>query len=102
MSEPRYQEVLVGRAEVRALFRVPGVGQVAGLYVKEGKITRSSRVRVIREGREVAHAPVASLKRFKEDVREVGQGYECGLALEGFSDFQVGDTVEAYVLQEVP
>jgi len=102
MSEPRYQEVLVGLAEVRALFRVPGVGQVAGLYVREGKITRSSRVRVVREGREVARAPVASLKRFKEDVREVGQGYECGLALEGFSDFQVGDTVEAYVLQEVP
>ena len=100
LYEPKYADVLDGKAEVRATFKV-GKGQVAGLSVTEGTIARTDTVKVLREGKEVFAAKIASLKRFKDDVREVTKGFECGLSLEGFNDFQVGDAIEAYRKERV-
>ncbi len=101
MLEPQYEEVVLGRAEVRQVFNVPKVGKVAGCYVLEGKITRSAQIRVLRDGVIVHEGKLASLKRFKDDVREVAAGYECGMAIDGFQDIKEGDIIEAYELQEV-
>ncbi|WP_438318629.1 translation initiation factor IF-2 [Candidatus Caldatribacterium sp. SIUC1] len=101
LVEPRKVEEVIGRAEVRALFKVPRVGIVAGCYVLEGKIDRNAFVRVLRRGEVLQEkVRIASLKRFKDDVREVAQGYECGIALEGFEGFAEGDVFEAYVVKE--
>jgi translation initiation factor IF-2 len=101
LIEPRKVEEVIGRAEVRALFKVPRVGIVAGCYVLEGKIDRNAFVRVLRRGEVLQEkVRIASLKRFKDDVREVAQGYECGIALEGFEGFTEGDIFEAYVVKE--
>ena len=101
LVEPRKVEEVIGRAEVRALFKVPRVGIVAGCYVLEGKIDRNAFVRVLRGGEVLQEKlRIASLKRFKDDVREVAQGYECGIALEGFEGFVEGDVFEAYVVKE--
>jgi translation initiation factor IF-2 len=99
---PETREVAVGQAEVRALFRVPRAGVVAGCYVTEGKINRNSRVRLVRDGTVVYETGIASLKRFKDDVREVASGYECGIGLEGFQDIKEGDVIQAFETQEVP
>ena len=101
LLEPQYEEVTVGKAEVRQIFRVPKVGIVAGCYVSEGTAQRNAQVRVIRNGKVVHTGPVASLKRFTEDVREVRAGYECGLHLDGFDGVQVGDVLEFVVKQKV-
>ena len=101
-KEPQYREEVLGRAEVRAIFRLPTGRQVAGCMVTQGKIPRNAEVRVLRKGQEIWRGRIASLKRFKEDVREVAQGYECGLGLEGFDDFQEGDIIEAFQMVEVP
>lgn len=101
LLEPKKVEEVIGRAEVRALFKIPRVGVVAGCYVLEGKIDRSAFVRVLRKDEVLADAVrIASLKRFKDDVKEVTQGYECGIALEGFEGFAEGDILEAYVVKE--
>ncbi len=101
LLEPRKVEEVIGRAEVRALFKIPRVGTIAGCSVLEGRIERSALVRVIRRGEVIGdRIKIASLKRFKEDVREVAQGYECGIGLEGFEDFQEKDIFEAYVIRE--
>ncbi len=101
LSEPKKIEEVIGRAEVRALFKIPRVGIVAGCYVLEGKIDRNAFVRVLRKGEVLGEKiRIASLKRFKDDVREVAQGYECGIALEGFEGFAEGDIFEAYVIRE--
>lgn len=101
LFEPRKVEEVIGRAEVRALFKIPRVGIVAGCYVLEGKIDRSAFVRVLRKGELLGEKiRIASLKRFKDDVKEVAQGYECGIALEGFEGFTEGDIFEAYVIRE--
>ncbi len=97
LLEPTYVERVIGKAEVRATFDIPKVGRVAGCYVLEGEIRRNSRARVYRQGELKFDGPVASLKRFAKDVREVRAGYECGLGLEGFHDFVVGDIIEFYV-----
>lgn len=97
LLEPTYVERVIGKAEVRATFDIPKVGRVAGCYVLEGEIRRNSRARVYRQGDLKFDGPVASLKRFAKDVREVKAGYECGLGLEGFHDFAVGDIIEFYV-----
>ncbi|MFS8664835.1 MAG: translation initiation factor IF-2 [Limnochordales bacterium] len=102
MLEPEYQEVVLGRAEVRALFKVPNVGTVAGCYVTDGRIVRGAQVRVIRDGVVVHEGSMASLKRFKDDVREVAQGYECGIGLERFHDLKEGDVLEVFRMEEVP
>ncbi|MCF6097446.1 translation initiation factor IF-2 [Thermovorax subterraneus] len=101
MLEPEFKEVVLGRAEVRALFKVPNVGTVAGCYVTEGKITRNSFIRVIRQGVVVYEGKILSLKRFKDDVREVMSGFECGIAIEKFNDLKEGDILEAFVNKQV-
>jgi len=97
MLEPEYEEVVLGRAEVRALFKVPGVGVVAGCFVTEGKITRNANIRVLRQGIVVYEGKIASLKRFKDDVREVMSGYECGIGVEKFNDLKEQDVLEAFI-----
>jgi len=101
MLEPTYEEVVIGRAEVRATFKVPGVGVVAGCYVSEGKIVRNADARVLRDNVVIYEGKLSSLKRFKDDVREVAEGYECGIGIEKFNDIKEGDVIEAYQMQEV-
>jgi translation initiation factor IF-2 len=98
---PEYEEVVIGRAEVRELFRVPRAGFVFGCYVTEGDLRRNTAVRVVRDGVVVADDTIASLRRFKEDVTEVASGFECGVGLEKFQDIKVGDEFEAYESREV-
>jgi translation initiation factor IF-2 len=98
---PAQEEVELGRAEVRATFRVPRMGMVAGCYVTEGTITRGARVRLVRDGAVVYDGRVGSLRRFKDDVREVAEGFECGIGLENFQDVKEGDVLEAYEIREV-
>jgi translation initiation factor IF-2 len=101
MLKPEEQEIELGRAEVRALFRVPRVGVVAGSYVVSGNITRNSRARVVRDGVVVYEGRIGSLRRFKDDVREVAEGFECGISIENFQDVHEGDIIEAYEVREV-
>jgi len=101
MLEPKYEEEVIGRAEVRATFKVPNVGTVAGIYVQDGKITRNSKIRLLRDNVVVFEGNVSSLKRFKDDVKEVLSGYEGGLGLENYNDIKEGDILEAYILKEV-
>jgi translation initiation factor IF-2 len=98
---PEEQEVELGRAEVRATFRVPRLGVVAGCYITQGTITRGSRIRLVRDGAVVYDGRVASLRRFKDDVREVQEGFECGIGLENFQDVKEGDVLEAYEVREI-
>ncbi|WP_418719346.1 translation initiation factor IF-2 [Candidatus Allofournierella merdipullorum] len=100
MLAPKIREVEQGRLEVRQVYKISSVGQVAGSYVLEGKITRSSKIRVVRDGIVVTEDEIASLRRFKDDVKEVAQGYECGVTLEKFSDIKEGDIFEAFILEE--
>ena len=101
MLDPDIKEVELGQAEVRSTFKVPKVGLVAGCYVTEGKITRNARVRVVRDGVVIHDGSLGSLKRFKDDVKEVATGYECGLGFERFNDIKEGDILEAYTFEEV-
>ncbi|MGH2694919.1 MAG: translation initiation factor IF-2 [Actinomycetota bacterium] len=98
---PERREVPVGQAEVRATFRVPRVGVIAGCYVTEGTIRRNSKVRLVRDGTVVYETSISSLKRFKDDVRDVATGYECGIGLEGYQDIKEGDIIQAFEVQEV-
>ncbi|NLW24738.1 MAG: translation initiation factor IF-2 [Clostridia bacterium] len=98
---PEIKEVELGHAEVRAIFKVPKVGTIAGSYVTEGKITRSAKIRIVRDGVVIHDGEIASLKRFKDDVREVTAGYECGIGIEKFNDIKEGDILEAYTFEEV-
>jgi len=100
LVKPKEVEVVLGHAEVRRTFKVPRVGTVAGCYVTDGKIVRNGRVRVLRNGVIVAETSIGSLKRFKDDVREVVQGFECGVGLENFHDIKEGDILEVYTVQE--
>ena len=101
MLDPEYKEEIIGRAEVRATFKVPNAGTVAGIYVQDGKITRNSMVRLLRNDIVIFEGKISSLKRFKDDVREVVAGYEGGLGLENYNDIKEGDIIEAYILKEV-
>ncbi len=101
MLKPEQRETQLGRAEVRALFRVPKVGLVAGSYVVQGTITRNARARVIRDGVVAYDGRIGSLRRFKDDVREVSEGFECGIGIENFNDVKEGDIIEAYEVREV-
>ncbi|MDR1157471.1 MAG: translation initiation factor IF-2 [Oscillospiraceae bacterium] len=98
---PKFKEVVLGRAEVRQVFRVTGVGTVAGCYVLEGKIVRLAKARLVRGGIVVHEGELASLKRFKDDAREVAVGYECGIGIERFNDIKEGDVIEAFVMEEI-
>ncbi|MGQ9780041.1 MAG: translation initiation factor IF-2 [Bacillota bacterium] len=101
MRPPEYREVVLGRAEVRAVFKVPKVGNVAGCYVTEGKILRGGDARVLRDHVVVYEGKIESLKRFKDDVREVQSGFECGIGLERFNDIKEGDVIEVYTMEEI-
>ena len=101
MLAPQYKEVLLGHIEVRQAIRVPNVGIIAGSYVQDGKVTRQAQIRIVRDGIVIMEDKISSLRRFKDDVREVAQGYECGIGLEKCNDIQVGDILEAFVMEEV-
>ena len=101
MLAPKFREVLLGRVEVRNVFKLSSAGMVAGSYVQNGKVTRNAQIRVVRDGFVIAEDSISSLKRFKDDVKEVAQGYECGIGLERFNDIKVGDILEAYIMEEV-
>ncbi|HOJ13961.1 MAG TPA: EF-Tu/IF-2/RF-3 family GTPase, partial [Deltaproteobacteria bacterium] len=101
MLEPVYREVVLGRAEVREIFKIPKVGVVAGCMVTEGTIQRTSSVRLLRDNVIVHEGKVDSLRRFKDDVREVQMGYECGIGLGGYNDIKVGDVIEAFTMEKV-
>ena len=102
MLDPVFEEKVLGHAEIRQLFKASGVGTIAGSYVLDGVFERGCKVRISREGKQLFEGNLASLKRFKDDVKEVKAGYECGLVFEGFNDFQELDIVEAYKMVEVP
>lgn len=101
MLEPQYKEVITGKLTVRNTFKVSNVGTIAGCYVDEGKINRNNDIRIIRNGIVIFEGKIGSLKRFKDDVREVATGYECGLTVERFNDIKEGDTIEAFTMEEV-
>jgi translation initiation factor IF-2 len=101
MLAPDIQEVYLGQAEVRETFSVPKVGMVAGCGVVDGKLTRQAKVRLLREGVVIYTGTLSSLKRFKDDAKEVGKGYECGVGLENFNDIKVADVIEAFETKEV-
>ncbi len=102
MLDPVYEEKVIGHAEVRQTFKASGVGTIAGSYVLDGTFQRGCKVRITREGKQIYEGALASLKRFKDDVKEVKSGYECGLVFEKFNDIQEMDIVEAYIMVEVP
>ena len=98
---PKYKEVVTGHAEVRALFKASKVGIIAGSYVLDGKITKNSKVRLTRNGKQIYEGAVATLQREKNEVKEVNAGFEFGTTLQSFSDIQVGDIIEAYSLERI-
>mgnify|MGYP000721359195 CR=1 FL=1 len=102
MLDPIYEEQVIGHAVVRQTFKASGVGTIAGSYVLDGKFQRGCKARITRDGEQIFDGPLASLKRFKDDVKEVASGYECGLVFEKFNDIQIDDIVEAYIMEEVP
>ena len=102
MLAPVYEEKVIGNVEVRQTFKVSSVGTIAGAYVLDGRVERNAGVRVIRENVVIHEGKLASLKRFKDDVKEVKAGYECGLVFEDFNDIQELDQIEAYIMVEVP
>lgn len=102
MIAPKYQEVYMGKCEVRQVFKITGVGNVAGCYVTDGKIVRGGKLRIYRDDVLVVEGNVQQLKRFKDDVKEVSYGFECGCSIEGFKDIRIGDIIECYLIQEVP
>ncbi len=101
MLAPEEKETVFGEAEVRQVFKISGVGSIAGCYVRHGVIKRNARIRVIRDAVEVYDGAIGSLKRFKDDVREVKEGLECGIGVANFNDVKVGDVLEAYSIEEV-
>ena len=101
MLAPIYKEVVLGTLSIRATFKVPNVGTIAGAYVTSGKVTRNSQVRLIRDGIVIHEGKLSSLKRFKDDAKEVAQGYECGVGIENYNDLKEGDEIEAFIIEEV-
>lgn len=101
MLEPTFREAVIGHVEIRTTFRVSGVGTIGGAYVTDGKILRSSQVRVVRDGIVIHEGELGSLKRFKDDVKEVASGYECGISIEKYNDIKEGDIIEAFVMEQV-
>ena len=101
MLEPIYEEKIIGEAEVRETFKASKLGTIAGCYITDGFINRNAEVRLIRDSIVVYEGKIASLRRFKDDVREVRAGYECGILIENYNDVKVGDIIEAYVMEKV-
>ncbi|HND85665.1 MAG TPA: translation initiation factor IF-2, partial [Pseudobdellovibrionaceae bacterium] len=98
---PDIVEKVMGRLEVRNVFNVPKIGAIAGCFVSDGKVQRSNMIRLVRDGKIVYEGKISSLKRFKDDAREVATGYECGVGIENFNDVKVGDVMEAYIKEEI-
>jgi len=101
MLAPKFKETLLGRAQVRQIIKVPNVGTIAGSYVQDGKVTRNSQIRVVRDGIVIFEDKISSLRRFKDDVREVAQGFECGVGLEKFNDIRELDILESFVIEQI-
>ena len=101
MLEPEYQDVLIGKAEVRQVFRIPKIGNIAGSYIREGEARRNATARVMRGGQKLYEGKISSLKHEKDDVREVRQGFECGIGVDGFESFRSGDIIEFYTKERV-
>jgi len=101
LLDPVYKEVVIGHAEVRNTFKVSKVGTIAGCMVTDGKITRNAQVRLLRGGVVVFEGKIESLKRFKDDAKEVAQGFECGISIEKYNDIKDGDVIEAFVMETV-
>jgi translation initiation factor IF-2 len=99
---PVYEEVVTGEAEVREVFRIPRIGAIAGCFVRDGVITRGSKVRFLREGVIIWKGTITSLRRFKDDAREVASGFECGIGLSDYQDLKSGDIIETYEEREIP
>ena len=100
MLAPKHREVELGRAEVRNVFKISSAGTIAGCYVQDGKVSRNAKIRVVRDGIVIAEDEIDSLRRFKDDVKEVAAGYECGIGLDKFSDIKEGDVFEAFIIEE--
>ena len=101
LLDPVFKEVVLGSAEVRELFKVSKVGTIAGCHVLDGKILRSAKVRVVRDGTIVVESTIASLKHEKDDVKEVSKDYDCGMLIDNFNDVKVGDIIEAFRMEQV-
>ncbi len=101
MLAPKFKEVLLGHAEVRSVFKVSGVGAIAGGYVQDGKISRNSQVRIVRDSIIIHEGVLSSLRRFKDDVKEVASGYECGIGIENYNDIKEGDVIESFIMEEI-
>ena len=101
MLAPTFREVVCGHVEIRTTFKVSGVGTIGGAYVQDGKIMRNSLVRVVRDGIVIHEGELGSLKRFKDDAKEVAAGYECGLSIDKFNDIKEGDIIEVYKMEQV-
>ena len=101
MLDPEFKEEVLGKAEVRSTFKVPNVGIIAGTYVQEGKMVRNAEIRLVRDGIVIHEGKVSSLKRFKDDAKEVNQGYECGLGIENYNDIKEGDIIECFHMVEI-
>jgi len=101
MLDPKFKEVVTGHAEIRQTFKVSGVGTIAGAYVTDGKISRNAEVRVVRDGIVLHEGKLASLKRFKDDAKEVSEGFECGMSVENYNDLKEGDVFECFVMEEI-
>ena len=101
MLAPKFKEEILGTAEVRQVFKVSGVGTIAGCMVKDGKVPRAAKVRIVRDGVVIHEGEISSLKRFKDDAREVATGYECGIGIDRFNDVKEGDIIENYLMVQI-
>ena len=101
MLDPEFKEVVLGTVEIRNTFKVPGVGIVGGAYVTDGKVVRNEQIRLVRDGIVIHEGKIASLKRFKDDAKEVAQGYECGIGIENYNDIKEGDIIECFTMEEI-
>ena len=101
MLDPKFEEKVIGTAEVRQIFKISNVGTIAGAYVQTGKVERNAGVRIIRDNVVIHEGKLATLKRFKDDVKEVAKGFECGIQIENYNDIQEGDIIEAFVMEEI-
>ena len=102
MLDPVYREKVIGHVEVRQIYKASGVGTIAGCYVLDGTITKDAQSRIVRDGIVIYEGELASLKRFKDDVKEVKAGFECGIVFEKYNDIKEGDQIEAFVMEEIP
>jgi len=101
MLDPEFKETVIGHAEIRETFKVPGVGVIAGSYVTDGSIQRNAGIRLLRDNIVIHEGKISSLKRFKDDVKEVNAGYECGVGIENYNDIKQGDVFEAFIMEQI-